>query len=84
MRAHCLMKLNDGLDIRCNKYTVYYKHFCFVKFKCYLIIKLCLVVRLTPKISVYVCECKCMHGDTFTASRYIFFLMRLIGVNYAP
>jgi len=52
---------------------LYYKHFCFVKFKCYLIIKLCLVGRVDSKISMCVCECKCMHGDTFTGSRYIFF-----------
>lgn len=57
---------------------LYWKHFCFVKFKCYLIIKLCLVGRVDLKILMYVCvqECKC--GDTFTAGSYIFFfLMRL-------
>lgn len=47
---------------------LYWKHFCFVKFKCYLIIKLCLVGRVDLKILMYACEYKCVYDDTFTAN----------------
>lgn len=57
---------------------LYWKHFCFVKFKCYLIIKLCLVGRVDSKILMYVCEWMCVCDDTFTANPCsIIFLMRL-------
>lgn len=55
---------------------LYWKHFCFVKFKCYLIIKLCLVDRVDLTILTYVYVT--VYDDTFMANTcFIYFLKRL-------